>query len=321
VKRLTIGIDGRLGFVPPAQTPRVLLALLLAAVMLVWWQAWQSLHPRLMVIFLDVGQGDSIIIRSPAGRSLLIDGGGGAGNAADMGETGRWVVIPALYRAGIRRIDGMIATHPHDDHIGGLPEVIEEMPVGMILDSGQYHPTPSYERFLEEAKKHQVRIIEARAGQVFNLGAGVRAEVLHPDAALLEGTEEDLNNNSVVLRLTFGDFSFLFTGDLQEEGEDFLLAGAPEIESTVLKAAHHGSLDSTSARFLSEVSPQWVVISAGRGNPFGHPHGQTLERLHKMNVRLFRTDEAGTIEMISDGESLKAKRGGGFRRPQAELRP
>ncbi|NIM06579.1 MAG: MBL fold metallo-hydrolase, partial [Armatimonadetes bacterium] len=131
-------IHKRFGWLPPAQTVRIVLALLLAAVVLVWWQAWQSLNPRLTVVFLDVGQGDSIIIHSPTGKSLLIDGGGRSGESSDRGEMGRWVVIPALYRQGIRRIDAVIATHPHDDHIGGLPEVIDEMPVRMILDSGQF---------------------------------------------------------------------------------------------------------------------------------------------------------------------------------------
>jgi len=319
MRRFSLGGGGGLGWRLPAKSVRFLLAFLLAAAVLVWWQAWRSLRPGLEVVFLDVGQGDSIIIRSPLGRSLLIDAGGREGHSADRGEIGRWVVIPALYREGIGRVDGVIATHPHDDHIGGLDEVIEEVPIGMLLDSGEAHPTPAYERFLAAAKKRRLQIIPAKAGQIFNLGAGIRAEVLHPDLPFLQGTEDDLNNNSVVVRLTYGEVSFLFAGDIQQEGEGALLSDYPNISATVLKVAHHGSMDSTSEEFLAKVRPKWAVILAGRQNPFGHPHGETLEHLKKLGVRVFRTDEMGTIVMRTDGRSLRAEWGRGNRRSQAEM--
>ncbi|NIM06580.1 MAG: MBL fold metallo-hydrolase, partial [Armatimonadetes bacterium] len=119
---------------------------------------------------------------------------------------------------------------------------------------------------------------------------------------------------SIVIRLTHGRVSFLFTGDLQEEGEEVLLIDDPAIVSTALKVAHHGSLDATSERFLQEVRPRWAIISAGRNNPFGHPHEQTLERLGQTGAKVFRTDESGTIEMISDGKCLEAKWGRGYQR-------
>ncbi len=288
-------------FIWPASAPRLLLALLLALVLVVWWQAWQSLQQTLTVTFLNVGEGDCIIIHSPFGRTLLIDGG------SREDEVGREVIIPALYREGIGRLDGIIATHPHDDHISGLDEVVEQVPAGMLLDSGQAHPTASYAGLLEEAKKRNLPLFRARPGQVFNLGGGVRVEVLHPNPPFLQNTEDDLNNNSVTLQLTFGEVSFLLPGDLQKEGEETLLADYPNVSSTVLKVAHHGSLDSTSQEFLEAVRPKWAVISVGQENPFAHPHPQALARLKATGARVFRTDIMGTIVMRTDGHSLEAE--------------
>jgi len=318
----TSGLTTRVRFPAglPPQSSRLLLALLAAAVMLVWWQAWQSLRQTLTVLFVDVGQGDCIIIHSPGGRSLLIDGGGRRGSSTAPAEVGRWIIVPALYRQGIRRLDGIIATHPHDDHVGGLDEVIAQVPVEMVLDSGQPHPTPSYERLLGQVKARNVPFFRARPGQVFNLGAGVRAEVLHPSPPFLQGTGDDLNNNSIVVRLTYGQVSFLFTGDLQQEGEEALLADFPDLASTVLKVAHHGSVDATSEEFLRAVRPAWAVISVGRRNPFGHPHEELLARLNSMRIRVFRTDIMGTIVMSTDGRRLKAQWSRGGRQESAEMK-
>lgn len=296
---------GGLGGLSSERIAHLLLALLLAATLLVWWQAWQSLRSHLSVTFVDVGEGDCIIVRSPTGRSLLIDGGGRGNNVA-ADETGKWLVLPALYRQGVRRLDAIIATHPHDDHVGGLAQVIEQLPVGMVLNGGGKYSSQPYDNFLAAVKRRRVSLLPARPGQVFNLGGGSRAEVLYP-VAPLSGTEEDINNNSVAIRLSYGRESFLFLADVQQEGEAALLAEYPGLNATVIKVAHHGSMDATSAELLQAVRPKWAVISAGRSNPFGHPHGETLLRLKEAGVRVFRTDQLGTIEITSDGRTLQAE--------------
>jgi len=285
------------------------MAALAAIALAVWWQAWVWWQTDLRVVFLNVGQGDCIIIRTPAGRNLLIDGGGRASRSQIPGDIGRWVVVPALYDAGVKKIDCLIATHPHEDHIGGLLEVLDQVPVDMILTNGQTNPIPAYDDLVETARQKEIPIVRAQAGQRFNLGANIEAQVLHPAADLLENTENDLNNNSVVLRLDYEAISFLFPGDLQEEGEAALLEREAPVASLILKAGHHGSLDASSEPFLDEVEASFAVISCGLDNTFGHPHETTLERLRDSGVKILRTDSMGTIEMTTDGEILKIEYG------------
>jgi competence protein ComEC len=286
---------------------RVILVLVaLAAV--VWWQAWRVSVRDLTVTFVDVGQGDCAIIHAPNGRTVLIDAGGRPRQANDSDNVGRWVVVPELYREGIRKLDAIIVTHPHDDHVGGMAEVVEQVPVDMALSYTPEGTTPAYDKFLEAARAHKVRMIMARPGQVLNLGAGIRAEVLYPRQPITD-SDDDQNNDSVVVRVIYGRISFLFAGDIEEEGEAQLLTQAPNLDSIVLKAPHHGSMDSLAPEFLQTVHPQWTVISVGRNNSFGHPDQQTLTRLYRQGTRIFRTDEMGTIVMHTDGRRLTAEWG------------
>jgi len=286
---------------------RLILLSLLIITAVVWWQVWQVLQRDLSVTFVDVGQGDCIIIHAPNGRSILIDGGGRRGQYSSSDNIGRWMVVPALYREGIRHLDAIIVTHPDADHVGGLTEVIEQIPTDMMLTNGAENSSDLYERLLETARQHNIKLIPAQAGQAFNIAPGIRAEILHPPAAGLIDSENDENNNSTVVRLSYDEIDFLLVGDLQFEGEATLISEYPDIASEVLKVGHHGSMDSTSQEFITEIHPDWAIISVGDANPYGHPHEEALKRIKPEVKKVFRTDRNGSIIMYTDGRELKAK--------------
>jgi competence protein ComEC len=251
--------------------------------------------PRVTVHFLDVGQGDSILIEAVPGPVVLIDGG-----PSSAAKT----VVDYLVARGIRVIDLVIATHPHADHIGGLPAVLERFPVRRVIDSGTPHTTLTYDRYLT-ALERQVEagdcVFETAAGQVFRLAPAVTLTVLGPHpAASLTG----LNNNSVVTRLDAGAVSFLFQGDAEQEAEADLLSRGVALSADVLKAGHHGSFTSTTEPFLVAVAPRYAVVMVGRDNRYGHPHPNTLNRLAAHGVTVLRTDLDGTVVFATDGVSL-----------------
>ena len=212
--------------------------------------------------------------------------------------------MPFLRKKGINELNLVVLTHPHDDHVGGLSYILEKIRIGMVLDSGQPHTSSGYQRFLRtiEAKKIPYKI--ARAGQAIDLGSGVKGYVLHPSEPLITGSESDLNNNSVVIKIVYGRTSILLAGDMAFEGEEKLLAKGYDMNSDVLKVGHHGSRTSTSDRFLAAVRPVYAVISVGAKNKFGHPNNQTMGRLVKHGAMIMRTDQNGAITIKSDGEDL-----------------
>jgi competence protein ComEC len=265
---------------------------LLIAVVLVWIAALTSPDNRLHVFFLDVGQGDAILIQK-GNQQILIDGG--PSPEAITNELGE--KLPFWEHT----IELVVLTHPHDDHLAGLVEVLRRYEVKQVLESGIEYDSPTYDEWHRLIEEKGIKRTIAQAGQRIELEDGVRLDVLHPQTTLLQGTDDDVNNNCLVLRLAYGDVSFLFTADLEEEGERCLLEKGIELQSTVLKVGHQGSADSTSPNFLNAVQPQVAVISVG-DNPYGHPHQEVLDRLN--GTELFRTDKKGTIELITDGEQL-----------------
>ena len=283
----------------PVRPVRMRPALVGAAVLLllagfVWYGALQADSDRLRVTVLDVGQGDAILIESPAGHRILVDGG--PSGALVTQALGR--VLPPSER----RIDLMILTHAQDDHITGLIEVLQRFDVGAALAGPLEGETAAYRAWRDAISDAGVPLITPRAGQSLDLGDGARLEVLSPPREPLTETDDDLNNNSVVLRLVYGEASFLLTGDLEAEGEEALLDGSSELRATVLKVGHHGSDGSTTPAFLDAVNPSVAVISAGAENPFGHPSPTT--RLRLAGVPLLRTDENGDVRFETDGASL-----------------
>jgi competence protein ComEC len=247
---------------------------------------------RLSVTVLDVGQGDAILIETAAGHNLLVDGGP---DGASLMQA-----IGAHLDDGERRIDLIVLTHPHDDHIGGLVELAERYEIGGVLE-GRTGDGPTYEAWRERLDDRGVGVRRAVEGQWIDLGDGVRIEVLNPGETAFAGTD-DVNNDSVVLRLTAGDVSFLLMGDLAAEGEAALLQRHGDLGATVLKAGHHGSDGASTAAFIDAVVPEVVAVSAGAGNNHGHPSPTTLLRF--AGLPLLRTDLNGDLRFETDGTRL-----------------
>jgi beta-lactamase superfamily II metal-dependent hydrolase len=256
---------------------------------------------RLQIYALDVGQGDSELIVTPEGKSVLIDAG-----LPQAGDE----VVAALRKRNIQSLDLAVATHPHSDHIGGMRRVIENFEIKNFLDSGQNYASKEYERMLRAINEKHIKFITAKKGMKFDLDSGVRLEVLNPEGngqwitKVRPGGSVE-NANSVVLRLSYGNFSMLFTGDAETETEDVMMDSGAPLRSQVLKVGHHGSRYATSARFLKAVSPEAAVISVGANNRYGHPAPETLDRLQKAGVKIYRTDLNGEITIISDGNKFE----------------
>jgi competence protein ComEC len=271
---------------------------LLVVAILVWSVALTQPDDKLHVSFLDVGQGDAILIQTPNGQDILIDGGPDP-QKINL-ELGR--KLPFWDRT----IDLVVCTQPQADHITGLVEVLQRYKLKQVLEPGVSYNSSIYQEWCNLVEEKQIKRDEARVGQEIDLGNGIKLEVLNPPARLWEGTSADVDNNGVVLRLSWGQLSFLFTADIREEVEFELIGQRANLKSTVLKVSHHGSKTSTTSQFLAAVDPEVAVISVGEDNPFGHPSPEVVEglidRVGEDNV--YRTDEDGTIEFITDGERL-----------------
>lgn len=256
----------------------------------------------LRVVFFDVFQGDAILISTPTGQHILIDGGQNAGRYTTF-DGGKNVIIPYLQKAGIKKLDQVIMTHPHADHVGGLVSVLETIPVREVVDPAMEYSSELYKRFLLLAESKGIQWIEAKEGLLLNWGDKVTAQILGP-RAIYKGTRSDANNNSVVVRLSFGTTSFLFCGDIEAEAEIDLEDYGLQLRTNVLKVPHHGGEISSSDDFLRLVRPELAVISCGKNNKFGHPHMKTVQRYLDYGSKLFRTDQCGTITMFSDGKQI-----------------
>ena len=261
----------------------------------------------LLINFIDVGQGDSILIETPDNRKILIDAGGKPYTGGSPDKIGSQIVVPFLHRKGINCLDLVVLTHPHDDHAGGMGPVLQEIKVKEVLDTALPYESYAYKNFLRLINRNRIKYNIAKAGQVIDLG-DVKASILGPPEQFIEGTLSDPNNNSIVIRLVYGNTSFLLTGDLAFEGEKEIIDSGYPIKSDVLKIGHHGSATSTSDEFLDAVSPKIAVISVGKDNKFGHPSGITLDKLSERGIKTYRTDEDGAVFVRSDGRRIEVSR-------------
>lgn len=282
----------------------IILALLIISCF-VWHRVYkvytQPSEKELVVTFLDVGQGDSILITTPSNKNILIDGGTIPKDWSTF-DAGRYVVVPHLKKKGIKILDIVIATHPDIDHIGGLISVLKNFKVDTFLDAGIVSATQTYEELLRMIEKNKINYRIADNDSI-QIDPSIRMEVLSPVSGIPQG---DANNNSIVIKLEYGKISFLFTADIAECAEKIYVREYGEkLKSTVLKVAHHGGNSSSSDIFLKSVQPQFAVISCGRNNPFGHPSEEVLERLKSIGTGIYRTDEKGHITVKTDGKEYR----------------
>ena len=243
--------------------------------------------PGLMKVnFIDVAQGDSILVQLPAGQNMLVDAG-----TRDTGIK----VINYLKKAGIKKIDYLVVTHPHEDHIGGMAAVIRVFNVGGIYLPKATHTTKTYIDLLETIQSKGLKTTAAEAGIKIIDSGGLSVLVLAPKSAVYE----DMNNYSVVIKLTYGEIGFLLTGDALAQSEKEMLAKGSGLKADVLKVGHHGSYSSSSQGFLNAVNPKYAVISVGAGNDYGYPHDAALRRLS--GIGLYRTCLLYTSPSPRDG--------------------
>lgn len=246
---------------------------------------------ELKIHFLDVGQGDSILLQY-GDDAVLVDGG--------YPENGP-MLVDYLENQGIESLDLVVATHAHGDHVGGLAAVLAAYPTERVWSGTRHYYTNYYEDFLYYADQQDLTVEHPRVGERFLMGDGdVTLRVLGPVAEY----SLEINNTSLVIMVEYGDNRFLLTGDMERDAELDLINSGADLKADVLKVGHHGSYSSTSYIFLNEVMPAYGVISCGRDNDYGHPHDEPMSRLRDADVTLFRTDEMGTIIAVSDGTDI-----------------
>lgn len=257
--------------------------------------------PLLAVHFINVGQGDSILIQTPEKQNILIDGGGTPFSDYDMGKN---VVIPYLRRQGVNHLDIMVLTHPDLDHMEGLLPVLEEIKVDLVIDSNIPCQEEIYKDFLALIKKNgKTTYHKTQAGDKIEVCKDIDIFIINPIYSDLTINENNFNNNSIVLKLRYENINFLFTGDIEEEIEKKILSNNASLNSNILKVAHHGSISSTSTKFLDAVAPEVAVISVGSNN-FGHPHPDVIKKLENRCQQVFSTDRNGTVLVKTNGKNI-----------------
>ena len=242
----------------------------------------------LLIDFIDVGQADSILVRNQD-KIMLIDAG-----TNEAGE----MVVKYLQNLGITKIDYLVGTHPHEDHIGGLDNVINNFDIGQIYMPKIETTTKTFEDVLEAIENKNLTVTAPNKGDKIELGQAVGEFMTEP---ILD--KDNLNVSSLVLRLEFGNTSYLFMGDAEEENEETIIW----TKTDVLKVGHHGSSTSSSKSFLEQVQPKYAIIMAGKDNSYGLPTQETIDKLHNIGSEIYRTDEDGTIQMTSDGNTIQIK--------------
>lgn len=246
---------------------------------------------ELMISYMDVGQGDAAYIKVN-GNDILID----AGPRSNCKE-----LLEQLKAKNIDDFELVIATHPHEDHIGGMVDVFKEYEVKAFYSPKITHTTKTYENLVKAVKDEGLKTKELKGGMVIDLGEGAKFEVFTPQ----KSEYEELNHYSPIMKLSFGDTSYLFTGDAEKLAEEEALAKyKTSLDSDVIKFGHHGSSSSSSNAFIEAVSPKYGIISCAKDNKYGHPHRETLDIIKKYNIKTFRTDTDGEIILTSDGKLI-----------------
>ncbi|HHX59387.1 MAG TPA: MBL fold metallo-hydrolase [Epulopiscium sp.] len=247
---------------------------------------------ELIVDFIDVGQGDAILITTPDGNTMLIDAG-------DNSQEEHMVSF--LHKKGIKKIDFVIGTHPHADHIGGLDAVIRNFDIGEIYMPKIAHTTKTFEDVLIAIKERGHTIKTAKAGVTLDLDKTMNVQMLGP----VSNSYTDINDYSAVVKLKYGKMTFLFTGDAEKTSEYEMIEKGYPLDSVVLKVGHHGSDTSTTDEFLEAVNPKYAVISSQKDNKYGHPHKDIIKKLEDNNIIYFDTQRHGTTTAITNGQEIE----------------
>ncbi|MCD6149273.1 MBL fold metallo-hydrolase [bacterium] len=253
---------------------------------------------ELKVVFLNIGQGDAILIIQ--GKNQVLVDGGKSGKLL-LERLGKFIPF------WDRQIEAVVATHPDQDHIGGLASVLRNYKVETVMETKAKSKTQVYKRWEDEIEKEQAQRAEAVRGARIKFPNGALAEIIYPFCSLADSQSKDNNANSIVIKLTFGEESFLLTGDLPSKQEKILIDSGLDLQSRILKAGHHGSKHSTSAEFLKSVKSEEAIISVGK-NSYGHPHSAVLGRLREQGIKFWRTDEKGNIVYKCKSQNEKCER-------------
>jgi len=272
----------------------VFLAGFLLANIFIWSAVFaEERNGVLTVAFLDVGQGDAIYIEAPNGNQVLLDGGPNKAVLRELSEH-----MPFYDRS----LDAVIASHPDQDHIGGLPAVLGRYAVGMAMDPGLEHDTAAYQELERLVREKDIERVVARRGQTVWLDDDIYLEILFPDR---DPSGWESNDASIITRLVYGDIAFMLTGDAPQKMEQYVAGlDGKGLASSVLKLGHHGSKTSTSDMFLGFVAPQYAVISAGKDNRYGHPHEEVTSLVEGFGISMLATAEHGTVIFRTDGKSV-----------------
>ncbi len=250
----------------------------------------------LEIHFLDIGQGDSIILRTPSGRNVLIDAG--------VPEQSKFLKY-SLDKLGIKKLNLVLVTHPHLDHFGGVPSLFKHFIIRKYMDPAFPYPSPYYRRLLLTLRHYRTPTYQAKRGQLLDLGGGAWLRILAPKHPFFRDSRSNPNANSVVMRLEYKRLRVLLTGDAESETERNLLQHeAQYLPSNLLKVAHHGSRYASSMPFLRAVRPKFAIISCGRNNRYHHPHPSAIRRLKRIGAKTFITARLGSIILRSDGRQL-----------------
>lgn len=279
---------------------RVVAVAVLAAAAL-WLNVLLGAPGVLQITFLDVGDGLCTIVRTPAGRTLVMDCGTSSWGDHSA-EVGTKLVAPYLQRLGLNSIDVAVLSHPHLDHDVGFPGLLKAEPAELVLDCGARSMSPEYKAFLTAVKATHARFRTARRGQVIDMGDGVRAKVLNPPP---DAHHMDLNDRSIVIRVTYKKVAVLLAADASEAAEQDMLKSGLNVRAQVLQVGHHGSRQASSPDWLAAVRPRIAVISCGRRSQYHFPSRVVLDRLTACGARTYVTGRCGAVTIITDGEAIR----------------
>jgi len=292
---------------------KIVVTILMLAVMFVWTIVITPDHggfvpigyrKQLLVDFINVGQGDAVLLRTPRGKNFLIDGGTNTTSTQAKIEN-RELVQEYLRKVGVSSLDGIVVTHPHNDHLGGIIPVLKRYKTNKVWDCGSSFNTVTYEDYIALCDKKRIPRVAVKAGDILDWGEELFVQVLHPTHISKSLEFSDMNNKSVTLLIRFGKVTMLLTGDIEEKAQKEVARYGNGLAGQIIKAPHHGSETSLHLPFIKSVSPVQAVIQAGRDNPFGHPSDKMLNLYRNMGIKIFRNDQHGNIRLAIGGTDIK----------------